>query len=345
MVLPLLLGAAAASAAVFGAKEGVGAVSKTSKARHIKNSAQRIHSQACQNLEQAQTTTTSTLETLGRQKLNAWDKRLGRFVRLYEQLQNVELTGQADVGEFQVANFTHEALGEIKQRSLQAHELGLGGAAALGTGALAGVASYGGAMIFASASTGTAISALSGVAATNATMAWFGGGSLAAGGMGMAGGAVVLGGVVTAPILAVGGLMLHGKAKHNLAQTAADAAKVVEAVEAMESGIALLKAINKVAQLFQRLIAHMGSLLDTALDNLAEVIQLAGTDYQVYSSEHRHRVYLAVQLTQMLKLILETPLLTAEGLIHDNCYQVIEQAKEFELKFVGPDEKLTVSHE
>lgn len=329
MVLPLILGAAAAGAALFGAKEGVGAISKTSQSKKIQQSAQRIHSQACHNLEEARTTTGAILETLGKQKLNVWDKRLGRFVQLYEQLQNVELTGQAEVGEFQVAQLTREALGEMKQLSWQAHEVALGGATALGTGALAGVASYGGAMMFASASTGTAIGSLSGVAATNATLAWFGGGSLASGGLGMAGGMMVLGGLVTGPIVAVGGLMFHGKARKNLAQAAADAAKVVEAVEAMESGISLLETIATAAQAFQNLIIRLGSLLDSILDDLAAVIQSAGTNYQTYSSEQRHQVYLAVQCTQVLKLVLETPLLTPEGNLQASCYQALEQAETF----------------
>lgn len=139
--------------------------------------------------------------------------------------------------------------------------------------------------------------------------------------------------------------MLHSKAKQTLAQVATDAAKVVEAVEAMESGIALVTAIDQAAQLFQRLIAHMGSLLDQALDDLAELIESAGTNYQVYGSEQRHRVYLSVQLTQVLKLILETPLLTTEGLLHENCYRVIEQAEEFKQQLAAPDMQVAMVYE
>lgn len=218
MVLPFILGAAALGAGLFGAKKGVDAASAHSKAKNLQREAQEVYKRAELQLNSSRQVTTETLEHLGQLKLEVWDEQLGRFVKLYEQLKNVELTGQANTSEFNAANFTRDELAQMKDIALKAHEVVLGGASAVGAGALAGIASYGGAVMFASASTGTAISTLAGAAATNATLAWFGGGSLVAGGWGMAGGMFALGGIVAGPIFAVGGMLMAAKATENLAK-------------------------------------------------------------------------------------------------------------------------------
>lgn len=336
MVLPILLGAAAASAAVFGAKEGAEAVLNNTLARLIRFNSQADYDAALNELEQSKALTTSLLEILGKQKLNAWDQRLGSFVRLYSQLKNVELTHQAGMADYGVAEFSHEELAQMRQLSFQAHEVLIGGAAALGTGALAGIASYGGAMMFATASTGTAIGALSGAAATNATLAWFGGGSLASGGLGMAGGMMVLGGLMTAPILAVGGMVLNSKAEQNLAQARSDSAEAMRIVEEIQSALNVLNAVHEVAQVFQGMVARLGALLDEVLEELERVIQVAGTDYQIYNVEQRRWVYLSVQCAQVLKLVVETPLLTQAGGLQADCQQIIERVTSFEQQMMRP---------
>ncbi len=331
MVLPILLGAAAASAAVFGAKESVEAIAKNTKAGEARRYAQAIYDNAVRDLETAKKDTAGGLESLGQQKLEAWDQHLGRFIALYEQLKNVELTRHAEVGEFKVAQLSHEELAQMKRVSFQAHEVLLGGTGALGVGALTGVASYGGAMMFASASTGTAISALSGAAATNATLAWFGGGSLASGGLGMAGGMMVLGGLVTGPILAVGGMMFKGQAQSNLAQARSDKAQARKAVEEIKLVISQLKLIDQIAQAFQGMIIRLSQILERSLDELEAIMATAGTNYQSYTLQQKHQVYLAVKAAQILKLILDTPLMTQEGAIDSNCCLVLKQAEQFEV--------------
>jgi len=344
MVLPLLLGAAAASAAVFGVKEGAEAALNNTLARLIRFNSQADYDAALKELEQSKALTTGLLETLGKQKLNAWDRRLGRFVQLYSQLKNVELANSSDFVDYGVAEFTHEELVQMRQLSFQAHEALLGGAAALGTGALAGIASYGGAMMFASASTGTAIGALSGAAATNATLAWFGGGSLASGGLGMAGGMMVLGGLVTAPILAVGGKVLNGQAEKNLAQAKNDSATAMQIVEEIRTALTVLHAVHEVTQAFQAMIARLGSLLDEVLDELEQTIQSVGANYQAYSVEQKQLVYLSVQCAQMLKLVVETPLLTPEGGLQAECHNIIEQVNLFEQQATEPKLMGTATH-
>lgn len=327
MVLPFILGAAAISAGVTGIINGLGAVSDNSDAEELQQTAQASYESTERDLKYVRNTTTKSLERLGTLKLQQWDQKLGRFVQLYEQLRNVELTGQAYVGELNTAKFTREELGQMKDLSLKAQEVIIGGTGALGSGALVGFASYGGAMMFASASTGTAISSLAGAAATNATLAWFGGGSLAAGGFGMAGGMAVLGGIVAGPVLAVGGLMFAAKARENLANAKKYQAEVNKAIEQMNNAMTVLYAIKNVTDEFDKVIRRLSDTMTPVLDSLESIIMANGTNYSLYNDSQKHQVYLAVQFAQSLKLLLETPLLTQDGAVDQKCFKALQQGK------------------
>ena len=327
MVLPFILGAAALCAGATGIVNGLAAVSDNLDAEELQKDAQAIYKSTERDLKYLRRTTTESLEKLGKLKLEVWDQHLGRFVQLYEQLRNVELSGQAHVGELNVAKFTKEELGHMKDLSLKAQEVMIGGAGALGSGALVGVASYGGAMMFASASTGTAISSLAGAAATNATLAWFGGGSLAAGGLGMAGGMAVLGGIVAGPVLAVGGLMMAAKARENLANARKYQAEANKAIEQMNNAITVLEAIKDVTCEFDKVIRRLSNTMTSVLDSLESIIMASGTDYSLYDSSQKRQVHLAVQFAQALKLLLETPLLTQDGAVNQKCFKALKQGK------------------
>ena len=328
MVLPFILGAVAIGAGLVGVSEGVDAASDNEKAKQIEEEALERYKRRQDRLEYLRQNTTESLEELGKLKLDVWNQQLGRFVQLYEQLRNVELTGQANVGKLGAATFTKEDLKQMRDLSIKAHEVVMGGTGALGSGALVGMASYGGAVMFASASTGTAISSLAGVAATNATLAWFGGGSLAAGGLGMAGGMAVLGGIVVGPVLAVGGMMMASQARKKLANAKKNRAESKKVVEEINNAISVLEAINDVAREFDEVIQQLSKMITPVLDTLESTIQISGTDYSRYNLSQKRQVHLTVQFAQTLKIVLETPLLTKEGTINNQCFETLKQVKQ-----------------
>lgn len=314
MPLPLIVGiGVAAASALFGAKKGYDAYCDNKEAKDLSLEAQRVFDTAKRNLSNTRQSTAGTLADLGKTKLTIWDKPMMRFLNQFGQIRNVKLEGKPLVEGFGSANITKEQLAVMKDLSIKAHEVVIGGVSALGTGALVGVGSYGGAVMFASASTGTAISALSGAAATNATLAWFGGGSLAAGGLGMAGGMAVLGGLVAGPVLAVGGLVLAAKARENLANARSNLAQARRAAGEMKNATSILGSIRSVAQSFQAVINQVHTRMNKVLDALEQVIRTRGTDYRQYSEEEKHVVYLAVQFAQVMKILVETPILTKSG--------------------------------
>lgn len=326
MVLPLIFGAAALGAGAFGVKKGLEAQSCNSNAEEIQIQARAALETAEQELKDACQTTATTLESLGRLKLCVWHLQLGRFVSLYGRLKSVEISARTEFGDKDRLKFGGNELLEMRDLSLKAGEVIVGSAGAAGAGALAGIASYGGAMMFGSASTGTAIGSLTGAAATNATLAWFGGGSLAAGGMGMAGGMAVLGGIVAGPVLAVGGMAMAAKAKESLAQAQIYEAEAETTIAEIESAIAMLRAIDKTASLFDKVINQLSESTSLALNELESTILEAGINYNRYNAAQKQKVYLSVQLAGMLKQLLETPILTPEGALDKTCVSVLQQA-------------------
>ena len=319
MPLPLILAVPALLAiGGFGVKKGVDAHRDTKKAEDLNAKAQDLFATEQGRLGSSRRSCTQTLEKLGRQKFDLWDRQLGRFVQLYERIRNVELSGAARVNDLGRAAFSDAELAEMKALSGYATEVVGGGAMALGSGALVGMASYGGAMMFASASTSTAIASLSGVAATNATLAWFGGGSLAAGGLGMAGGTAVLGGIVAAPVLAVAGSVWAAKARKNLAEAKGNHAKARRAAAEMKAATAVVKGIQQAAKGYHRLLKKLDPVVTSVLDDLEETLSTHGTDYRTYPQPARQRVYTAVQFAQGLKALLEAPLLNKSGALRSD---------------------------
>ncbi len=322
LVVPLLVAASG-----YGVKKGVDGVKDTRKAGRLNQSAQDLFDAEKDRLKQSRKQCTRELEKLGRKKLRIWDRDLGRFVVLFEQLKNVELEGQSRVGELGAKAFTKGELQKMRELSGYAAEATKAGAAALTTGALVGVASYGGAMMFAGASTGTAIGSLAGAAATNATLAWFGGGSLAAGGLGMAGGMAVLEGIVAAPVLAVGGAMFAAKARKNLALAKANKAKAQKAASEMSAARAVLEGIRRTAKQVSTLLGALSGRFERVLDELHALIESRGTDYRRFTEAERKKVFLAVQFAQVVKIVLEAPLLTKSGALRADHGKALTKGK------------------
>jgi len=168
-------------------------------------------------------------------------------------------------------------------------------------------------MLLATASTGTAISSLGGVAATNATLAWLGGGSLAAGGYGMAGGMIVLGGIVAGPALAIFGHVLGNKGEEALNNARGNLEQAQTIREQAELMAGKLKAIEEVAALANTTFSKVSSLLRRASSELKKILEGQGADFSSYTDESKAVVFRSVKFAQLLKAMIDTPILDQDG--------------------------------
>lgn len=362
MPLPLIPAALAGLALVvggFGVKKGVDAYSDNKEADSLRRKATRKFDKAQTNLEQAKAKCNSQLETLGQLRLELLQQRIGRFVSLYREISGSDVRVQdlKQLGQLGAISFSKDELDEMQVQSSAASEVLAAGVSTLSSGVLAAMGSYGAVTMFASASTGTAISTISGVAATNATLAWFGGGSLAAGGLGIAGGTAVLGGIVAAPVLAVGGMLLAAKARENLAHARRNLAEAEEHVSEMKAARAILKAIIEVAGQFQDILKRLDGRLTLVLDDLEAVIESErkrkrwwrwlpwkshNINFKSLPEPDQHTVHCAAQFAQMLKYVLDEPLLTEEGALSGRAGQVLADGMDLIRQHEeGPDGTVT----
>lgn len=349
MPLPFLLAGAAVIAGIAGLSKGGEAISNNTKAKEIISDAEDMYDSAKNNMEYQKNITMERLNSLGELKLTSWSEDIGAFVSLFSQFKNVKLESEVNVDKLLKNNVAN--VGNLKQMqtaSIKASEVLNAGVSSLGAGALAGIASYGGAMMFASASTGTAIASLSGVAATNATLAWFGGGSLAAGGFGMAGGSLVLGGIVAGPVLAVAGFIMAAKSEENLANAKKVYSEARNASEKMRTITTFLKGVEQIASSYENFIIDFRTgyrEIISALKDLKDTAQarqekLFGNrirrvfgikrkvDFTMLTHEEQQLLHISWLMTQVLNAVLSAPILTKDGEIDENAYEVLESAEE-----------------
>lgn len=311
-LIPIVIGIGAA-AGLFGAGKAVKAAVDSSDADDINDAARRQVDRSQRKLKEAREASNTALQELGRKKLGAVTQNLNRFVTLYGHLKNVELSHQQTLDGLLLHDFNEAAFAEIRNdvSLLESSALGLG-AGATG-GALAAFGAFNGTMLLASAGTGTAITSLSGVAATNATLAWLGGGTLAAGGMGMAGGMMVLGSLAAGPALLIFGSVLGHKAdeKLNDARSNREAAETYE--KQNQAVVAKLIGINHVARLAEDVLSDSRTACRRASNALEKVIEHSGTDFRSFSPEEKDVVFRAVKTAQLVKAIVDTPILDKDG--------------------------------
>lgn len=313
MPIPIIIGVAAAAAGLYGAKKGVSGAMDHSNAKDVNNDASSMVDSANQAVEDQRKSTHTVLEDYGQRKLRAFNGVISEFIETFQKLKNVELSQSPELDKLSVSNFSNNTLQGLRQDYQAIKDAGFGVGAGVSSGAALAFGAYNGTMLLATASTGTAISSLGGVAATNATLAWLGGGSLAAGGYGMAGGMMVLGGIVAGPALAVFGHILGNKGEEALNNAKANMEQAITLRDQAELMAAKLKAVEEITALANTTFSKVSSQLRRAVSELKKVIESNGEDFSNYTDESKGTVLRSVKFVQLLKAMIDTPILAEDG--------------------------------
>ena len=333
-LIPILGGAIAAATAGVGIKKGIDAKNDMDLAKSVNQEAQSIAKKAEESIKNTKEYTAKTIEFLGRRKIDILSGSVKDFVTAFEQIKNIDF--QESEGLDELKNFNPKSPGfiQLKKVSMEAADITVNGLGALGSGALLAFGAYNVVMgglggLLVSATTGTALSTLSGVAATNATLAWLGGGALAAGGFGMAGGMAVLGGLVAGPALAIGGSLLAKQADKAYWDAHSNREKAKTFAEQAEGICSTLRAINKRAAHLQELLSKLNQPFTELVADMRSIIRNSGTDWQTYTSGDKRQIYKCVQLAQVIKMVLDTSLLSESGELLPESKAALEKGNEF----------------
>ncbi|OCR03733.1 hypothetical protein BA920_07870 [Helicobacter pullorum] len=320
MPLPFILGGIAIAAAAAGAKKGYDAYQKNTEANELQERAENILDKAKGEIESARKSAQNALEDLGKAKLRVWEHSVRRFIKLFEQLKNVDMQA---VNMETSLTFDKAFFDELKRCEMEVASMFAGGIGGIGAGALTAFGAYGATMAFASASTGTAIASLSGVAATNATLAWLGGGSLAAGGLGVAGGAAVLGGLVAGPAIAILGFTLDAASNKKLDEARANLAQARKMAEELKAATEMTHFLRHKIETFENLLIRLDMTYNTLLDSLEDTLQASGEDYKTYSKDAKMVVAANIKITETIKAVLDTSIINKKGTITKECENLL----------------------
>jgi hypothetical protein len=312
-MIPIVVGAAMAASAIYGLYKGGKAVSDHKDANVANADASQLISRGTSLLDDQRKKTNAVLEDYGARKLRSFNGPIKDFVEAFGQLKNVESLRSPELERLVDGDFSVVSLEGLRRDYQLLMESGLGVGAGLGSGAALAFGAYNGTFLLASASTGTAISTLSGAAATNATLAWLGGGALSAGGFGMAGGTMVLGGLVAGPALAVFGFVVGAKAEATLANAKRN--KQVARTHYDEAVLAAerLSAVQVVTTLANKTFSKLGVPLRRGVADIRAAIGEHGSDFSSYPEQTREKIFRAVKTAQLIKLMVDTPILDKDG--------------------------------
>lgn len=329
MPLPFLFMGIAAATAAIGVGKTVVAISDTSDANYLNKKAERISTLASDTANKSRQLSGDAVTELGRQKLFVLDHSMNAFLASFQKLHNVDLSRSKGLKEMKNFRITQKGLHELEEMSSLASSMLAGAVSGLGVGAITAFGATAGVSAFACASTGAAISGLSGAAATNATLAFLGGGSLAAGGLGMAGGTAVLGGLVAGPALAVMGFVIGAKANENLDNAKENIAEAQKFEEEMRTVCTLCDGIRSRATLFQRQLLKLNALFEPLIYQLENTIAHSGTDFSTYNTQERQCVAAALSLAGAIKAMLDTAILTEDGVLTEESARMAETTQKF----------------
>ena len=313
MPVPIILGGIAGVTALYDAIKGVKGAMDHNSANDINDNAVFMVDNANNKINQQRESTNGVLKDYGGRKLRAFNGVIAEFIDTFGRLKNVDTIHTPELEKLNVGDFSTVSLDGLRSDYELLKSSGLGLGAGLGGGAALAFGAYNGTMLLATASTGTAISTLGGAAATNATLAWLGGGSLAVGGGGMALGSMVLGGIVAGPALAIFGHIVGNKGEEALNNARSNLEQAKTILNEANLMLGKLAAIEKVTSLANSTFSTVSSHLRRAVSDLKKVLDAEGENYQAFSAENRESVFRSVKFAQLIKAMIDTPILDQDG--------------------------------
>lgn len=329
MALPLLFIGVAAATGSFGVGSTIKAGVDANKAKSLNQTANEIVQNSTEWLNAQRLACGNSLTQLGKEKVYILNSTTARFLDSFQQIKNVDFKESEGLEELQKFHLDENTFTEMQSLTKFAGFIAEGSIAGAAGGALAGFGAYSAAQALAVASTGTTISSLSGAAATNATLAFFGGGSIAAGGGGIAAGTVILGGFVAGPALMVMGLVTGGAAKKNLNKAHTNMAEAVQTAAQLNKAGLQCETIRRRTYMFYNLLARLDAYFLPLIYKMENIVKNEGYDYQKYSKESQGLISSCVSVVVSVKSVLDTPLLTDDGLLTDESEETVANIETF----------------
>lgn len=321
MPLPLLVGLAAVGAAL-GIEAQADAKDTNKKAQAIANDAQSLYNDAKHSLEIAQGKTEQSLLRLGNLKKEVLETSINQFLIAYKRIKNIEMS--ESIGLDEIKNFKFEKQDAIQLREMSdiyqsTFSSGVAGAA---TGAVIALAASGSLPIV----TGTLSIAGSALAAGEIGVA-----------AGLAGSALSFGAAMTplaaiaVPALLFSGISASIKADENLEKARTMYKEAEAASEKMKISEVLCEAIADRADMYDELLGELNGMfsyctgmLDGVTRKKMGIFKNNTVDAKTFTEDELKLVAVTRSLAGAVKIVIDTPILTADGAVSNESESIYE---------------------
>ena len=133
----------------------------------------------------------------------------------------------------------------------------------------------------------------------------------------MAGGTAVLGGLVAGPALLVMGLVAGKAAKKGLEKAYTNRAEAVQIAAQLNTASLQCETIRRRTCVFYNLLARLDSYFMPLIYQMSDIVKAEGDDYSCYSADSKKIIAACASVAVSIKSVLDTPLLTDDGLLTD----------------------------
>lgn len=133
----------------------------------------------------------------------------------------------------------------------------------------------------------------------------------------MAGGTAVLGGLVAGPALLVMGLVAGKAAKKDLEKAYTNRAEAVQIAAQLNTASLQCETIRRRTCVFYNLLARLDSYFMPLIYQMNDIVKAEGDDYSCYSADSKKIIASCASVAVSIKSVLDTPLLTDDGLLTD----------------------------
>lgn len=327
MPLPFIIaGLAAVGAAAVGASAQSDAKETNERAQEVVKDAQHLYNQAKNSLEQAKKKTETSLMKLGHAKKNVMETSMNQFLTAYGRIKNIELSESVGLNELKNFTLNEQDVLQLREMSDIYESQFSSGAAGAATGAVIALAASG------------SLPVVSGALSAAGSALALGEVSMAAG---LAGSALSFGAAMTplaaivAPAMLFSGISASMKADENLEKARTTYAEAERAAEEMQTSEVLCNAISDRSEMFDQLLFNLNgmfsdctALLDGVINKKRGIFKKKHVDARKFSEDELKLVAVTRALASAVKAVIDTPILTTDGVVTDESESVYDRVSD-----------------
>lgn len=132
--------------------------------------------------------------------------------------------------------------------------------------------------------------------------------------------------LIDKPLLVLGFVTGHA-AKKNLDKAYTNQAEAIQIAANLETASAQCTAIRRRTYMFYNLLARLDSYFLPLVYRMEDIVKEEGDDYRQYQSDSKKAIASCAALAVTIKSVLDTPILTDDGLLTEESETTLESAK------------------